>query len=126
MEGNAGGFERAYIGDSGREHEGEFLCFGPACVMHDPSVGSGKRAIEAAACDRVDGVVKDHGELFPCEWTASARRHRAERIEAEADVRFARRDSPLLDERGEMSAGVLCLRAEIEFECNTSVEVHAR
>ena len=44
VEGDAAGFERAQIGECDAEHEGQFLRFRSAGIVHDAAIGSGELA----------------------------------------------------------------------------------
>ena len=80
IEGDAAGFERTQIGQRDTEHEGQFLCFRPAGIVHDAAIRYGKLAEKARMHQGGDAAGKVRGFLAPRPRRGPRDRHRADRV----------------------------------------------
>ena len=83
IEGDAAGFERAQIGQRDAEHEGQFLRFRPAGIVHDAAIGDGKLAEKTRMHQGGDAAGKMRGFLAPRARRGPRDRHRADRVVAD-------------------------------------------
>ena len=125
FERNTGIFQRAQIGDAGRQHERQLLHFRSAGVMNHPSVGNRERTFESHCGEAFDGA-RDRGhDLGPGIRTGSPDRAGADRVEAKTNIAGRRREAFALDIFGNVNCGHPRLRADLKFEGDPGIDENA-
>ena len=125
LERHAGAFQRAQIGDAGRQHEGQFLHFRSAGVVDHPSVGDRERTLEAHRGEAFDRAGHRRHDLGPGIGAGSPDRAGADRIEAEADIAGRGIEAFALHIFGDVNRGHPRLRTDLKFDRYPGIDENA-
>ena len=93
--------------------------------MDHPSIGGGKRALEAHRCKTLDSAGDGGHDLGPAIGTGAPHGTGSERVEPEADIARGRVDAFALDIFGEVNGGHPRLRTDLKLDADAGVEIDA-